>query len=298
MNASGGVRRAVAVAIIIAGGIGCGGQQPAGPSSVFSTLQVNAVEPRVASTAGGTEVTVHGRDFAADAHVTIGGIDAPTTVVDDTILRFIAPRHDAGLAEIVVNNPNGESTRAPGPFTYVTLRVTTIVPSVVYTRGGARVVITAENIRAGATVMVGGVSVAASVVSNQLVFFDAPSHDRGPVDVTLTNPGGDSPVTVPGALVYEVAPDEGFNGTWEAFTPQSPETVVFTFVIRDLRLVEVTCGRLPKTEIVTSPPVAAASFDYQGSDGRLAGALVADGLSRGSISWEACSSTDWTAYKK
>lgn len=79
---------------------------------------VSAVSPNSGSTAGGTSVTITGTSFVATPEVTFGGAAATAEVrVSSTTLTATVPAHAAGLANVVVTNPDAQSgTLANGYF--------------------------------------------------------------------------------------------------------------------------------------------------------------------------------------
>lgn len=131
---------------------------PDGGSGVFDngyTFEappaISVVAPSSVPVVGDVPVTITGSGFAADATVTIGGIEAQdVTVVDGSTIRLIAPVGHRGSADVIVTNPNVGVAVAPGGVTFVlvpqTLKSpvllpkritqsawTTIVPSLVTT---------------------------------------------------------------------------------------------------------------------------------------------------------------------
>jgi acid phosphatase len=81
---------------------------------------VTAVSPTSGSTTGGNLLTVSGTGFASGATVTIGGTLVSTVTVNgSTSLSLTAPPHAAGLVNLVVTNPDGQSGSKNGAYTYV-----------------------------------------------------------------------------------------------------------------------------------------------------------------------------------
>ena len=73
----------------------------------------------VVSTSGGTTITIFGQYLMNTTSVTIGGIAAAFTVVNDNKVTAIAPPHAAGGPfDLVVTTPDGSSTKA-GVISYV-----------------------------------------------------------------------------------------------------------------------------------------------------------------------------------
>ncbi len=76
---------------------------------------ITNVSPYYGPPAGGTIVTLTGRDFTGASSVTFGGTSATFTVNSATKITATAPAHPIGAVEITVTNPYGIGTSA---FTY------------------------------------------------------------------------------------------------------------------------------------------------------------------------------------
>jgi hypothetical protein len=62
------------------------------------------------------------------------------------------------------------------------------------------------------------------------IYFDAPAHPAGPVDVVVTNPGGRAD-TLAGAYTYAEPETFDFNGEWWGFEI-GPEHNPISFTVR------------------------------------------------------------------
>src|SRR5438552_6263799 len=88
------------------------------PSTAAPTL--TSVAPTSGSTAGGTQLTLTGTNFASGATVSVGGIAATAvTVVSATTFRATRPAHAAGAVNVVVPNPDRQSATLANGFLYV-----------------------------------------------------------------------------------------------------------------------------------------------------------------------------------
>jgi hypothetical protein len=88
---------------------------------------VTSVAPNAGPTAGGTNVTIKGTGFLADATVTIGGAAATNvSVVDDATIGATTPAGTEGAADVVVTNALATSSTLAGGFVYVAGTSTTI----------------------------------------------------------------------------------------------------------------------------------------------------------------------------
>jgi len=80
---------------------------------------ITSVFPSPGSTAGGTSVTITGTNFASGATVKFDTTAATSvTVVSSTSITVITPPHAAGLVNVVVTNPDGQSATLTNGFTY------------------------------------------------------------------------------------------------------------------------------------------------------------------------------------
>uniref|UniRef100_UPI001E5FE379 IPT/TIG domain-containing protein n=1 Tax=Nocardioides sp. R-C-SC26 TaxID=2870414 RepID=UPI001E5FE379 len=177
-----------------------------------------SLSPSSGPSAGGTSVTVTGSGFVAGAtSVTVGGVAVPAgavTVFSPTALSFPTPSATAGTVAVTVSTVGGTSDPVPGGFTYVAAPTTTsLQPFYVPVAGGILLFVRGSNFVAGATsVSIDGIVVPASevsVYSSTLLGFMAPPHAAGPVDLSVTTPGGTSD-NVPGGFIYGIDP-HGFD---------------------------------------------------------------------------------------
>jgi hypothetical protein len=87
-----------------------------GPST---TLLLSSIDPTTGPTAGGINISLRGANFAAGATVTIGGVGATNVVVTNGgTISANAPAHAAGIVDVVVTNPDSQTSNLSGGFTY------------------------------------------------------------------------------------------------------------------------------------------------------------------------------------
>ncbi len=80
---------------------------------------VSALDPPAAATSGESLVTITGRGFLEDSQVAIGGAQARVVeFLDSHTMTIAAPPHPAGVADLVVTNPDGRSSTVAGGFSY------------------------------------------------------------------------------------------------------------------------------------------------------------------------------------
>ena len=160
---------------------------------------VTSVTPTSGPVAGGTSVTIAGTNFVSGATVTFGGSSATTvTVTNSTTMTAVTPAHAAGAVNVVVTNPDGQSGTKANGFTYTTPQapaptVTGVSPNTGPGAGGTSVTISGTNFVSGATVSFGGVAASnVNVASGTSISAVTPAHAAGAVNVTVTNPDGQS----------------------------------------------------------------------------------------------------------
>ena len=81
-------------------------------------LSIATIEPSSGSTGGGISMVITGTGFRTGSTVTFGGERVNAYPSNSTTLYMTAPRHAAGVVDVVVSWPSGESTTRVGGFTY------------------------------------------------------------------------------------------------------------------------------------------------------------------------------------
>jgi hypothetical protein len=83
------------------------------------TMALTGVSPRSGLITGGTAVTLTGKNFVSGATVSFGGAAAVVTAVSASTIRVQTPaQHKQGGVNVVVTNPDGQSSTLTGGFTY------------------------------------------------------------------------------------------------------------------------------------------------------------------------------------
>nr|WP_223243502.1 YncE family protein [Streptomyces sp. CBMA123] len=156
-------------------------------------------------TTGGTTVTLTGSHLYGTTAVTFGTTPAASfTVVNDTTVTAVAPPHAAGTVDVKLT-AKGRTVTA-GTYTYQVPAptITGIAPAQGPAGGGTTVTLTGSHLT-GATAVAFGTTPAASftVVNDTTVTATAPAASAaGPVDVTVTTPGGTSTITAGDRYTY------------------------------------------------------------------------------------------------
>jgi hypothetical protein len=173
---------------------------------------LTSISPSNGVTTGGTSVTLTGSNFInGNITVDFGGIAATSVqFVDSNTVTAVTPADTAGAVNVILVNPDGQSSTLAGGFTYEVATpppvLTGISPSNGVTTGGTSVTLTGSAfINGNITVDFGGIA-ATSVqfVDSNTVTAVTPADTAGVVDVTLVNPNGQSSTLV-GAFTYQTA---------------------------------------------------------------------------------------------
>ena len=190
-----------------------GGTSPTSTADHYGYGQpvVSQVSPDVGPGAGGNTVTITGSNFATGtATVDFGSTAASSVnVSSDTQLTALAPA-GTGSVDVTVNTTSGgtSQTSSVDQYTYDQRpSVTAVSPNAGPAAGGTSVTITGTNFLSGATVSFGSATVPAGDVTfdsaTQLTAV-APAGSPGPVDVTVTTPGGTSQTSNADEYYYDL----------------------------------------------------------------------------------------------
>jgi IPT/TIG domain/Bacterial Ig-like domain (group 3)/Putative Ig domain len=155
---------------------------------------VGSISPNSGPAAGGTSVTITGSNFQAGATVFFGGVAAlSATISSATRIQVVTPAHAAGTVDVVVQNPDLQTSTLSGGFAYNSIapRLSSVSPNTGPAAGGTSVSITGTNFLAGALVLF-GTTPASGVTVNSATQIQAvtAASTAGAVDVTVQNPDG------------------------------------------------------------------------------------------------------------
>ncbi|MDQ4504391.1 IPT/TIG domain-containing protein [Sinomonas sp. ASV322] len=180
-----------------------------------------ALSPNAGPVAGGQQVTVSGSDLASATSLAFGGTtftpgaaaagNTSFTVNPNGTLTLFTPANAAGGVNVTVTNPGGAS--APLPYTYVAAPANlALSPNAGPTAGGTSVTLSGTALAGATSIAWGGATLAPGATADATHFVDngngtltvsTPTHAAGPVNVTVTTPGGTSG---PGVFTYVAAP--------------------------------------------------------------------------------------------
>jgi PKD repeat protein len=237
---------------------------PAGPPTV------SGISPSVGASTGGTPVTINGTGFFPGATVRIGGVITTTTaVVSSTAITADTGAHAAGLADVVVTNPDGQTGTLTGGFTYSVgaPAPVSVLPTSGPVSGGTTVTINGSGFQAGATVNLEGTAATVTSVTATVIKFVTPPGTLGPIDITVVNPDTQSGTlanaftyTQSGPGITSVSPNTGSTAGGDAITISGTNFAAGATVT--LGGVAATVGTVTATSIsATTPAHAAGAVD-------------------------------------
>lgn len=173
---------------------------------------IASVSPTTVPLAGNVTVIVTGKGFQIGAQVAVDGTAAAATVIDSTLLSFIAPAHAVGAATVAVTNPDNQMATAAGALSYADIilgpppTVDSIVPASGPSTGGTLALLRGTNFAAGARVLFGkGASSKVTVMDDKRLSAIAPAGAIGGVDVTVINVDGQAGQLVRGFTYVDPA---------------------------------------------------------------------------------------------
>ncbi len=152
---------------------------------------VASIFPAEGPTGGGTTFTIAGSNFTAGVKVFFGATEATTAMMSSsTVITGTTPAHAAGVVDVRVQNPDGQSGTLTMGFTYNAAPTVSLSrPGAGPAAGGTTLVITGTGFRSGTTVSVGGtMATNVRVVNDTQLFAITPAGNPGAADVVVTNP--------------------------------------------------------------------------------------------------------------
>jgi hypothetical protein len=169
---------------------------------------VTGVAPSSGPTAGGVTVVISGTGFTEATGVQFGATPATGMQVNsDTHVTAVAPAAgSAGVVDVTVITPSFTSaTVAADNFTYAPVpAVTAVAPAAGPVAGGTPVTITGTGFSGATAVSFGTQSATPTAVSStSITVVSPPGSAAGSVDLTVTTPGGKSPITPADQFAYQ-----------------------------------------------------------------------------------------------
>ncbi|MBS1151119.1 MAG: hypothetical protein H6Q89_2817 [Myxococcaceae bacterium] len=178
-----------------------------------------SLSPARGAALGGTAITLMGTGFFTGALVKVGGVDATDViVVSATQLTARTPAGAAGVVEVRVTNPDGQSTSLPAGFTYLGApSVSRLAPVSGPVEGGTAIIILGDGFASGSTVTIGGAAATDLMVRDTSITAVTPAHAAGTVELVVTNLDGQT-ATLAAAFTYQAPPDAGGSGATDGGT--------------------------------------------------------------------------------
>lgn len=154
-----------------------------------------SLSPAAGDVAGGESVHLLGAGFASGATVAFGGVAATdVTFLTSGELLAVAPPHEPGAVDVTVFT-QGLTLTLSGAYTYSRGQpvINALSPVAGPTAGGTLLSIVGTGFLPGATVSLGGTPITpVTVVSGTLLRVTTPAHAEGAVDISVSNPDGQS----------------------------------------------------------------------------------------------------------
>jgi hypothetical protein len=152
-----------------------------------------SLEPSEGVLGGGTQVTLHGRNFMPGAGVEVAFEPVSEVSYESpTCLRFVAPPHATVEAvDVAVVNPTGLRHRLSCCFSYrlPAPKLESVSPGFGPNAGGTALTLRGKDFVEGCLVLVCGIEVKASSFRSDEIVVTSPAVSRdGPADVVIVNP--------------------------------------------------------------------------------------------------------------
>ncbi len=197
-----------------------------GADQTFATLPdppaVTGVSPDAGLEAGGTSVTITGSGFTEATEVKFGSAAAKHFTIDSaTSITAIAPAQLSGTVQVTVANAGGTSTTsAADEFIYVPPGHAPSIKKLSLKKGpasgGSTLTITGASFVGVTAVRFGSTNAASFTVNSATsITVEAPAGTAGKVELTVTTPSGESPITPRDRFTFgaptvtSVGPDTG-----------------------------------------------------------------------------------------
>jgi len=154
---------------------------------------IEDVQPDSGFVSGNTLVTISGNNFQTGLTVTIGEQEIYPENVTSTQISFTNTAHSAGVFNITVTNPDGQTALIEDSFTYVYHApvITQVSPTSVSTKGIDVITITGQYFREGAKLFIAGIETPLTLGSSVSATCIVPAYTAaGNVDVIIENDDG------------------------------------------------------------------------------------------------------------
>lgn len=167
---------------------------------------ITDVEPSSGPVKGGIRITVSGRSFQPGTIVRWDGRAVTARFQSPEQLTVVVPAGRSGTVGLEVINPDGKNFVYPDAFTYKGLpQIISLNPQTGGRTGGYTVTVNGNNFESGSGVLFGGRYGVTTFINPNALAAIAPQGESGFVDVTVTNPDGES-TTLPQGFLYNEPP--------------------------------------------------------------------------------------------
>ena len=175
------------------------------------------IDPEYGKLEGDDRITISGENFMDKPIVEIGGNRAADVeFISSNEIKATTPRGREGTYDVIVTNPDGQSTKKPGEYTYNPQpEITNISPEIGSPSGGTKITISGKNFKGVESVMIGGKSVEfEELFPGKITAITSPGDAGRAMDVVVTNRdfqkakrvGGFTPVRL---VVSDIEPQNG-----------------------------------------------------------------------------------------
>ena len=198
---------------------------------------ITAISPALATTNGGTIVTLTGTELASATQVNLGSSTVSVTVISSTKVRFLTPATSAGTVDVGIVTVGGVATLSQAlEFTASALVpvITSITPTSGTTAGGTTITVTGQYFSGSysnsVSAAINGVSGSSVIVidDSTLTFVSPAGIAASGLDVSVATDGGVGALA--GAFSYTAppAPINSGAGSSGGITSYPPEILEFS----------------------------------------------------------------------
>lgn len=164
------------------------------------------IDPEEGPVRGGVRVTILGHSFQPGVAVRWGGQIIQARYQGPETVSVIVPPGKTGPVPIEIVNPDGGKYLFPDAFMYKGLpRMSAILPGTGITSGGYTVTLNGSDFEKGASVLFGEHFGQTTFINSNALAAVVPQGESGFVDVTVSNPDGET-VTATEGFLYNNPP--------------------------------------------------------------------------------------------
>jgi hypothetical protein len=267
---------------------------PDGQSSVLPNIytfdagpSLSTITPNNGPLGGAASVTLAGSGFVSGASVTIGGSPCTSlSVVSSSTITCKTPVHAVGTVDVVVANPDTQSSTLTNGYTYNPApTLTSVSPSLVSSAGGATLTLIGTNFLPGAIGSIAGTNCAATIYNSPTqATCISPAVSPGLYRFVYTNSDGqsaslanavqvDTPPVISSESPIGGVPAGGTSVTFQGTGFNASATVTFggsPCTITSINSTQIICtapsGTIGDVAVVVANPdglTAGATYSYE-----------------------------------